>query len=149
MANTWLCMRNDFLQSPLYGSINSPAIEKVPVILGLPMVAKQRFKIINFFQYIDKDLAKEIDGILAQASPVRLANTVAEGWSKNKLSLLSVSEEIAMTALDRLSIEDKLELVLRWSQANEEAFPFHPVSIILSDVLYEVLKAALVRVVPS
>lgn len=149
MSKIWLCMRNDFLQSPLYGSINSPAIEKVPVVLGLRPSAERRFKIIHFFQYIDKDLAEEMNQHLAQSSPMRLGETIAHGWAKNKPTLLATSRGIDGLDYDRYSIGDKLGLVLEWSQANEGAFPYHPASIIVADILYEVLKSALVQAAPS
>lgn len=147
MTKTWVNMRNDFLQSQLYASVNSPAIEKVPELFGIAPSAEPRFKVIDNYQYFTKQIAEALDAAIASSSPIELARKLRAGWDVDEEPLLAFSQELKHKEYERLSLSEKMDLLKEWQEHNTRAFRYHPASIIVADVLYGMLEELLVATI--
>jgi len=145
---TWLCLRRDFQVTQSYWSLQIPALEGIPTVLGLKKSGKGMFKLIDNYMYINKELAEAIDSVLKGPSLFNLAKEIEKGWETHISSYLKESKQIDdIEDLDKISEEEIFNLLFRWQEANIKLLRFHPPSYFIAEALVSALKGFLSEIV--
>lgn len=129
---TWVCLRRDFQVSQVYWSLQIPALESIPMVLGLEKSGKGMFKLIDNYMYINRELAEVIGNVLKGPSLLNLAKGIEKGWKTYIGHYLKTSKQIDdIVDLGEISEEEIFNLLSRWQKANIKLLSFHHLHISL------------------
>ena len=143
---TWVCLRRDFQVSPCYWSLQIPALENMPSLLGASTSGRGMFKLIDSYMYMDSILAEEI-GKAIKGSLLELSKKVENGWRVSINPYLEASKRIETANLATLSDEELLSLLNKWEETHKELLLFHPPSYFLAEAATGALQHYLSAVV--
>ena len=141
---TWICLRGDFQITQSYWSLQIPALEDIPKVLGLEKSGKGMFKLIDNYMYADRDLVEAIDKVLRGPSLLEIAKKIERGWNAHIYLYLEFSEQIDnIEDLDGISEREIFDLLSKWQEANAKLLRFHPPSYFTVEALVGALQGLL------
>lgn len=138
---TWVCLRRDFQVTQCYWSLQIPALEDIPMLLGIRKSGKGMFELIDNYMYICEELFRAIGDILRGPSLPNLAKKIEMGWQNHIAYYLESSKQIDdVENLDELSEGKIFNLLSRWQVANTKLLRFHPPTYFIAEALTGSLK---------
>ncbi|MCK4339799.1 MAG: hypothetical protein KAW87_07420 [Candidatus Cloacimonetes bacterium] len=141
-------MRRDFQVSQGYWSLQIPALESIPKVLGLEKSGKEMFKLIDNYMYINRELAEVIGGVLKGPFLLNLAKGIEKGWKTYIGHYLKSSKKIDdIEDLGEISEEEIFNLLSRWQETNIKLLRFHPPSYFTAEALTGALQGFLPGIV--
>lgn len=136
----WICLRRDFQVTQSYWSLQIPALEDIPILLGIEKSGKGKFELINNYMYMNTELVEAIDGVLRGPSLLNLAKEIEEGWKNHIDHYLESSKQIDdIEKFNEISMEEIFNLLSRWQEANIKLLRFHPPTYFIAEALTGVL----------